>query len=129
MDFNSIDFGLIFLKQFHPEVVIYDYTKMSPDKNKLGNEGVHLIVYICDRYSLKLIYHETSIHFLITDQLYRYIDKKIFYPFVTRQHFTYYEDVVKFLIDCESKTRQLKHGFQVELPIEYQRQEKLEKLL
>lgn len=101
MDFNSIDFGLIFLKQFDTEVVIYDYTKMSPDKNKLDNEGVHLIAYIYDRYSLKLIYHQTGIHFLITDQLYRYIDKKIFYTFITRQHFTYYEDVVKFLIDFE----------------------------
>lgn len=129
MDFNSIDFGLIFLKQFDTEVVIYDYTKMSPDKNKLDNEGVHLIAYIYDRYSLKLIYHQTGIHFLITDQLYRYIDKRIFYTFITRQHFTYYEDVVKFLIDFEVKTNQLKDGFRVELPIEYQRQEKLENLL
>ena len=128
MDIKSIEYGFEFLKKFG-ELTIYDYTNMPLHKNKLGNEGVHLIAYICDRYSLKLIYHETSIYFLITDQLYRYIDKKIFYPFLTRQHFTYYEDVVKFLIDCESKTKQLKDGFQVELPIEYQRQEKLEKLI
>lgn len=128
MDIKSIEHGSEFLKKFG-DLTIYDYVNMPLDKNKLGNQGAHLIAYICDRYSLKLIYHETHIHFLITDQLYRYIDKKIFYPFVSRQHFTYYEDVINFLIDFEVKTKQLKDGFQVELPIEYQRQEKLEILL
>lgn len=129
MDIKSVEYGRQFLERYDKDLVIYDYTKRSPDKNPLGNEGMHVIAYICDKYNVKLIYHETRIHFLISDDIRRYIDGKIFYPFITQQHFVYFEDVIKYLIEFESQVSKLKSEFGPDLPNQYKRQEKLQELI
>ncbi len=115
---NSVEFGTDFLNKWS-ETIIYDYNKRSADQNRLGNKGVHVLSYYLDKYELKLIYHESQIHFLISDQIRRYLDAKIDFEHLTHQHFQYFSDVVEYVLKFELVMKQLRSEFKNNLPRNY----------
>lgn len=127
MNILSPDYGQSILARFSKDITKYDYTNLPIDKNPLRNQGVLILIWD-GKYSVKISYKNDSVHFLIEDDYYKYIDSSISNNVLTKAHYEYFSDAFEYLKSHEENLRSIKSEF-TNLPNSYIRNEKLNELI